>query len=149
MIAGSETTATLLSGLSFLLLKNQHAYHCLKEELREAFQSSKDITLAKLAKLEYLNACIQEALRLYPPVPIGLPRFVPDQGATICGEFIPRGTSVYVSQYAAYHSEANFADPESFIPERWLPDTDTKFIKDDQRVLQAFSVGPRNCIGKR
>ncbi|KAG8623997.1 hypothetical protein KVT40_008973 [Elsinoe batatas] len=147
MIAGTETTATLLSGLSFYLLKNPTKMAKLVKEIRETFRSTDDITIEHLQRLPYLNAAIEEGLRIYPPVPIGLPRIVPPQGMTIDGVFVPGGTSVSTSQWAAYRSDKNFAYPEEFHPERWLPDNE-KFAKDDKGAFQPFSTGPRNCIGK-
>lgn len=46
-----------------------------------------------------------------------------------------------------YHNAKNFTLPDSYIPERWLGDA--RFSSDPQDVLQAFSFGPRNCIGKK
>ncbi|TKX23529.1 cytochrome P450 monooxygenase-like protein 24 [Elsinoe australis] len=148
MIAGTETTATLLSGLLFYLLKNPDKMAKLTKEVRETFDKTSDITIEQLQKMPYLNACIEEGLRIYPPVPIGLPRIVPPQGMAIDGVFVPGGTSVSVSQWAAYRSKDNFAVPEEFHPERWLSDRDEKFAKDDKAAFQPFSTGPRNCIGK-
>lgn len=51
-----------------------------------------------------------------------------------------------VPQWAINHSASNFKDPDSFIPERWLPNTG--FDTDVKEAMQAWSVGPRNCIGK-
>lgn len=93
LIAGSETTATLLSGLSFHLLNNPDAYGKLKREVRGAFSSDEDMSFAKLQELTYLNACISEGLRMYPPVAGGSPRYVPKGGAEICGEYVPGGVS--------------------------------------------------------
>jgi cytochrome P450 len=56
---------------------------------------------------------------------------------------------VGVPQFAAYSSPLNFAQPESFIPERMLHGHDAKFDNDRKAVLQPFSTGPRNCIGKK
>ena len=56
-------------------------------------------------------------------------------------------TIVSVSQWSAYHSARNFKDPDKFIPERWLGDP--AFSGDVKEVLQPFSTGPRNCIGKK
>lgn len=86
-------------------------------------------------------------MRLYPPVPTGLPRQVPKGGARICGEYVPEDVTVSVSQWATYHSESNFYDAESFIPERWLGE-DARFEHDNHAAFQPFSVGPRNCIGR-
>lgn len=41
----------------------------------------------------------------------------------------------------------NFRDPEMFVPERWLGDP--RYDGDAKEVLQPFSIGPRNCLGKK
>jgi cytochrome P450 len=91
MIAGTETTATLLSGLTYLLLKNPSKMAALSEEIRGAFEEEKDMSMETIAALPYLAACLKEALRLYPPVPIGLPHLTPANGSTICGQYVPPG----------------------------------------------------------
>ena len=45
-------------------------------------------------------------------------------------------------------SPLNFVEPNSFIPERWLPDADPKFDADRKDAQEPFMVGPRNCLGK-
>jgi cytochrome P450 len=91
MIAGTETTATLLSGLTYMLLKHPQKMQRLVSELRRTFATRQSITLEKLASLEYLNACVDEALRIYPPAPTGVPRIVPVKGAEICGRYVAGG----------------------------------------------------------
>ncbi|KAF2141616.1 uncharacterized protein K452DRAFT_271236 [Aplosporella prunicola CBS 121167] len=150
MLAGSETTATLLSGLTFHLLKNPEKMNRLISEIRNTFHSKEDITLQGLMQLKYLHACLEEALRVYPPAPAGLPRRTPRGGCTIAGRTVPRNVTVGLHQYSAYHSSRNFALPDDFIPERWLTGTeaDARFANDDKEVLHPFSIGPRNCIGQ-
>lgn len=92
-------------------------------------------------------AVLSEAFRLYPPVAGQMPRVVPEGGAMIAGQFVPEGTIVSVAQWPANHSVRNFSDPEQFKPERFLEPE--KFAHDDFDVLQPFSTGPRNCIGKK
>ncbi|GMG47884.1 unnamed protein product [Aspergillus oryzae var. brunneus] len=89
VVAGSETTATLLSGVTYLLLKNPEAYQRLREEVRSTFSSEDDINLSSAAKLPYMLACVEEALRMYPPGAIGPPRVTPKGGAEILGARIP------------------------------------------------------------
>lgn len=55
-------------------------------------------------------------------------------------------TSVSIPHVAAYRSPRNFTDPDTFIPERFLEDP--RFASDRKEVLQPFSFGPRNCIGR-
>ena len=61
------------------------------------------------------------------------------------GKYVPGGTKVGVTHWAAYHSPSNFRDPDDFVPERWLGDE--KYKNDRKDVFRPFSTGPRNCIG--
>lgn len=167
MLAGTETTgkilicpiaqltsdllkivgivATLMSGLLYYLLMNPDKLALLCAEIRTSFTSSDEITMERLAGLKYLNACIQEGLRIYPPISVGVPRTIPTGGNAVMGQWLPAGTDVAVHQIAAYHSPANFKHPTRFAPERWLGDVE---YKDDRRdAHQPFSFGPRNCVG--
>jgi cytochrome P450 len=145
IVAGSETTANLLSGLLARLLWNKDKYDKLCTEIREAFTSESQITYDSTSQLKYLNACLEEGLRIHPPVPTGLLRTVPRGGDTIDGHRVPEGTSVAVSSWAAAHNPANFRDCDSFIPERFL---DPSYSTDIKKGYQPFSLGPRGCIGK-
>ena len=148
--AGSESSATCLSGVVFYLLTNPQKYAALVEEIRRAFESEDDITLASTNDLGYVEAVLTESLRLYPPVAGTMPRQVPQGGETIDGGFVPAGTSVGVNHYSCYRHPQNFYRPDEFLPERWLPETRdaAPFDKDNKACMQAFSFGPRNCLGK-
>jgi hypothetical protein len=89
MAAGTETTATELSGTLYYLMKNPEKLAILVEEIRTEFPNEEDISMEKLPQLKYLHACLEEGLRIYPPVPVGLPRVTPKEGATVLGEYIP------------------------------------------------------------
>jgi cytochrome P450 len=107
------------------------------------------MTFLALQELPYMNACIDEALRIFPPVPTGLTRTVPEGGDTVAGEHIAGGTTVSVYSWAATHSPDNFARPNEFVPERWLEGADgAPYAGDRKEASQAFSLGPRGCIGK-
>ncbi|KAK6077404.1 cytochrome P450 [Seiridium cupressi] len=146
IVAGSETTATQLSGTTFQLLKNREKYDNLVREIRASFASEDEITLTSVNELKYLPAVIDEGFRMYPPVPIGLSRVTPKGGASIAGSWIPENTCVSVPQWSAYQSEANWVEPGRFLPERWLGDP--RFAGDNREILNPFSRGPRNCIGR-
>jgi len=94
MIGGGETTSTTLSGVVYLLLRHPEAMRKLMDELRGAgvFDGGDDrMSWSTLARLKYLNACLTETLRLFPPAAVGLPRIVPPGGAKICGNVVPEG----------------------------------------------------------
>ena len=69
VVAGSETTATLLSGTTYYLLTNPRVLKKVVEEIRTSFQSSGDINIATVSRLKYMLAVLQESLRIFPPVP--------------------------------------------------------------------------------
>ncbi|PWY78383.1 cytochrome P450 [Aspergillus heteromorphus CBS 117.55] len=153
IIAGSETTATLLSGLTFWLLRSPECLEKVVQEVRSTLETEDDITFNNVSsKLPYMLACIEEGLRMYPPVPTGLLRWTPSWPVEISGVQVAPHSNVCVNQYSAYLSPTNFHKPERFIPERWLPEAKTDpsspFFDDQRNVLQPFSIGPRNCIGK-
>ncbi|KAH6980600.1 cytochrome P450 [Ilyonectria sp. MPI-CAGE-AT-0026] len=147
MFAGTETTATILSGITYYLCKNPESMATLVAEIRQ-FKNPEDLNLNNLQALPFLQACINEAFRLYPPVPVGNMRLAPLGGAIVCGRFVPEGTTVQYTQYAAYHTEHNFKNPELFVPKRWLPTPPEEYTSDKTEVVNPFGVGPRACIGK-
>jgi cytochrome P450 len=123
LTAGTETTATMLSATTYLLLKNPDKMQKLKDEVRGRWKNYGDITLEQVNTAPYLLAVLNEGLRYYPPVPAGFERVVSQEGGEmVSGYYIPKGTSVAVSQYPAFHSERNFKDPDAFVPERWQVD---------------------------
>ncbi|KAJ6185613.1 cytochrome P450 [Penicillium mononematosum] len=144
--AGSETTATSLSGTTYFLLTNPEALRKVTEEVRSRFHNEDEITLTSVADLHYMLACINESLRRYPPVPSGMPRLVPQGGATIAGHYLPENTITAIPQFAMNHSKQHFTDPWEYRPERYLGDP--KYANDKLDVVQPFSFGPRNCIGR-
>ena len=86
-------------------------------------------------------------MRRRPPVSQGLPREVPEGGATIAGHFVPGGVSVCVPAFSIRHDAALFKDPYEFRAERWL-----EARGEEKRVMSEsfipFSTGPRACIGR-
>ncbi|KAL8684644.1 MAG: hypothetical protein Q9224_006217 [Gallowayella concinna] len=145
--AGTETVTTVLSALTYLITRDRNLMAKLTAEIRGRFSDEGSITIQAVSQLEYLTACIREALRRFPPIPEGLPRIVPTEGEWISGHWIPGGTFVQVSILATSLSSSNFKDPESFVPERWLGDE--RFRNDKKQASQPFSVGPRNCVGQK
>ena len=94
IIAGSETSSTALSGLVNFLLIRPECLAKLVEEIRDAFEAESEITAASINQLSYLKAAFHETIRIYPSVPDGLRRLVPDGGNIVCGEFLPAGVSL-------------------------------------------------------
>ncbi|KAI8227656.1 hypothetical protein K4K54_002781 [Colletotrichum sp. SAR 10_86] len=144
--AGSDTTAIALTHVMYFLLKNPDMFRRLREEvdLHASISSDGVATYASVKNLPYLRACLDESLRLLPPVCTGLHRVTPPEGYEIDGHWIAGGTVVAVPIYTAHRNPAFFPEPERYAPERWLSEK----AKDAQASFIPFSAGARGCIGR-
>lgn len=149
-IAGSEGTATALAGATFLLLRHPGHYQRAVDEVRREFHTEAEMTSSGIcARVPFIEAVLQEAMRLYPPVSITMPRRVPEGGAIIDGRFVSVGITVGVNHLSCYRSSHNFKDAMDFWPERWLhADGKDANTRDNLGAFQPFSFGPRSCLGK-
>ncbi|RCI07681.1 hypothetical protein L249_5734 [Ophiocordyceps polyrhachis-furcata BCC 54312] len=149
-VGGSETTATALSGLLYFLSEDTERCRLVTSEVRSRFASRDGIGIRDCLSLQYLCACIEETLRLYPPVADLPPRVSP--GAIVGGRYIPAGTRIFVSLPATFRNPAHFKDASSFRPERWLPKShplhDAAFDDDNRPAVRPFSYGSRDCLGQ-
>jgi cytochrome P450 len=89
IIAGSETTATALSAVTYLLTTHPEVLKKLTDEVRSSFQHESEITFQTVAHLTYMLSVLDEALRMYPPVPNAINREINPEGGMICGYFLP------------------------------------------------------------
>ncbi|KAI1298539.1 cytochrome P450 [Xylaria venustula] len=150
-IVGGDTTSTAMAATFFYLAHHPDCYAKVSDEIRSLFQSGSEISGSKLASCRYLRACIDESLRMSPPIPGTLWR----QQATddtdsspfiVDGHVIPPGTYVGVNTYAIQHNEDYFPEPFKYNPERWLEPDRVKSLLPEPLV--AFSTGSRGCPGK-
>ena len=107
IIAGSETTATSLSGIINNLVQNVAVLQKLVSEIRGRFVKEEDITIAAVKDLSYLNACIWEGLRTSSPTPCGMPRMAPPRGGTVCGRRLPGNVSHLRLQWSSSSSPSS------------------------------------------
>lgn len=110
IVAGSETTATALSGITNHLIQPRcsHVLQKLVSEIRESFAKEEDITMTSAKDLPYLNAVISEGLRACSPAPGGLPRMAPPGGGTVCGRWVPGNVSSF---HRIFSPIAKFSSP--------------------------------------
>jgi cytochrome P450 len=143
MVAGSDSTAVALRTTWFNLLKNPSTMHQLYNELIEA-EKSNALTRPfpkwnEVSKLAYLDACVNEAVRLHPPFNLPLERVVPEGGATIGGKYLPGGTVIGMSPWVINRNRRVFGeDADSWRPERWLGDEE-HHRKLEQSILSVSS----------
>ena len=93
VFASSETIATALTGIFRELVQHPGVLQRLTTELRFNFSSDEEVNIASTTHLPYLNAVINEGLRLNPPVVIAPPKVVPVGGDTVCDRFVTAGVS--------------------------------------------------------
>ncbi|CAI4215970.1 unnamed protein product [Parascedosporium putredinis] len=147
MNAGSDTTAAALTNTTYYLLSNPRCLAKLRKELQEAIPADHQgiVEYNYVRSLPYLRACIDESLRMRPPITYP-PRLVyAPEGATVAGHFLKQGTVVAVSPYTIHRNETVYKDPDTYDPDRW-------FDPDQVAALKAynipFSTGSRACIGR-
>ena len=133
-------TALTLSWTFYLLLQNPNAEQRLNSEL-DAELGGRCPVASDLPRMCYADAVIREALRLYPPAwRIGRTTREPFE----IGDYIlPSGANIVFSQWVTHRDARWFADPEGFIPGRWL---DQSTAKLPRFAYLPFGGGPRVCI---
>jgi len=155
--AGHETTATALTYAIWLLAGNPEVRERLDAEL-DAVLDGDEPTFATLPELEYTEAVVDEALRLYPPV-YSIYREAREP-TTVGGYRVDPGETIQLSTVHVHHDDRWWAAPEAFRPKRWLDDdSDVPGVDDvalafgnEDRPAYAyfpFGGGPRHCIGMR
>ncbi|KAL3595685.1 hypothetical protein FPOAC2_10040 [Fusarium poae] len=152
VVAGSETTSTTIRMIMVCLLTNPDAYRRLQQEIDDAARAgtiSAPITDAEARNLPFLQATIQEGLRIKVPAAGQLYKAVPEEGDTINGMFIPGGTQIGISPFGVYHSKKVFGpDASVFRPERWLNANAEQLEAMIENVGLVFSSGKWQCLGK-
>jgi cytochrome P450 len=140
IIAGRDTTAVTLSWTFFVLLQESHILKTLLAEIESAL-GGKAPTYDSMRNLPFLDAVINEVLRLYPPVPID-PKEAVEDDYLPDGTFVPAGHTVAYDVFAMGRSADLWPDPLKVQPERWIGKS-----KPSQYHFPVFQAGPRICLG--
>ncbi|KAE9590032.1 putative carotene epsilon-monooxygenase [Lupinus albus] len=145
LVAGHETTGSVLTWTLYLLSKDSSALGKAQEEVDRVLQGRRP-AYEDIKDLKFLTRCIMESLRLYPHPPVLIRRAqVPDE---LPGAYkVDAGQDIMISVYNIHHSSKVWDRAEEFLPERFdldgpMPNetnTDFRFIP--------FSGGPRKCVG--
>ncbi|MGA8872288.1 MAG: cytochrome P450 [Candidatus Acidiferrales bacterium] len=141
-IAGHETTSQMLSWTWYALSQNPAIEAKLHDELRGVL-GGRVPEVADLQRLPYLQAVMNESLRLYPPAYI-LARMAIEP-CQIGGYDIPLGSTILLAPWVTHRDARFFDDPDTYRPERWL---DGLMQKLPAGAYFPFGDGPRRCIGQ-
>ncbi|KAJ5907443.1 hypothetical protein N7495_000125 [Penicillium taxi] len=153
LLAGRDTTASLLSWTILMLARQPEVFRKLRESIIDTFgtySSPQNLTFAALKSCQYLQYCMNESLRLFPVVPVNrrdasrdttLPRGGgPDGESPI---FLKKGQSLIYSTHCMHRREDIWgADAAFYKPDRW-------FNRKVGWEYIPFNGGPRICIGQQ
>ncbi|KAF1947502.1 cytochrome P450 [Clathrospora elynae] len=145
VVAGADTNAITVSNVCNFLCQHGEYQAQLHEELSGLPILNGIIDDQHLIGKPYLTGIINEALRLHPPVPSGLHRLTPPEGAVIAGRFIPGDMVVTTPTYSLHRDPRAFLQPDEFIPERWSSQPELILRKD---AFLPFGYGAYNCAGR-
>lgn len=140
-LAGHETTALTLAWSWYLIGKHPEVEKRFHAELDEVL-GGRDATPADLPRLKFTEQIAKESMRLYPPA-YGLGREAIDD-CEIGGYHVPRGTQVFMFQWATHRDPRFYERPDEFIPDRWTAEFAERLPK---YAYFPFGAGPRACIG--
>ena len=149
LLAGYETTASLLTFASHSLAVYPEIQTKLRQEILEAKNKNNGVLdYDTLMSLPYLDAVIHETLRMYPPLFRTDRQCSEDITLDYKGKKIEmtKGDAFILPIYAIHHMEEYYPEPEEFKPERFLPENKDQLTP---YTFLAFVAGPRNCIGMR
>ena len=153
LLAGRDTTSGLLSNLFFMLARHPDTYAKLAEEIQTTIpRTGEPPSLEDLRSMKYLRGCINESLRLHPPIPRNSRQALRDTTLPTGGGpdksepvFIPQGTQVGYQVFSIHRRKDVYGeDADDFVPERWTE----RNLRPGWAFLP-FNGGPRVCIGQQ
>ncbi|RYP60698.1 hypothetical protein DL769_008002 [Monosporascus sp. CRB-8-3] len=148
--AGGDTVSAALQSFVYHMIRLPGAWERARAEIDTAraelgICGDRVISYADSQKLRYVQACIKETLRIFPPVPMGLSRVVTKYGITIGDRSFPPGTSLSISIPVIHHSKEIWGpDASVFNPDRWLSEKSG----DLERFYIPFGTGYNTCSGQ-
>jgi len=146
LLAGEDTTATGLSWMIYLMSRNPHTLQRARQEVDSTLGDLQNWTADDLGKLDYLEACIHESMRIKPVGPFNVVQALKD---TVVGDVrIRAGTSVVMVMRHDTLRDDTFPQADCFMPERWLDEATQLAPHHAKRVSMPFGAGPRICPGR-
>ncbi|XP_036413074.1 cytochrome P450 3A56-like [Colossoma macropomum] len=144
IFAGYETSSSTLSFFFYNMATNPETMKKLQEEIDQTFPDKAPVQYDAVMSMEYLDAALNETLRLYP-VAARTDR-IAKKTVEINGVTIPEGTTVMIPIYPLHRDPEYWPDPDTFNPERFTKENKESI---DPYMYIPFGAGPRNCIGMR
>ncbi|XP_069482655.1 cytochrome P450 1A1-like [Ambystoma mexicanum] len=144
--AGFSTTQVALHWIILYLLQNPESQVRIQKEIDENIGDNRAPRFEDRKELHYTESFINEVFRHTSFMPLSVPHCT-TKDVYLNGYFIPRDTCVFINHYQVNHDPSIWADPETFIPDRFL-DEDGKFNRSLQEKVHLFGMGTRVCLGE-
>jgi len=149
LLAGFETSSTTMSYCLYELARNPVYQRKVQDEIKDVLEKHDGrITYESVSEMQFLENCIDETLRLYPPLLILNRECTKDWEIPDTGVVIKKGVQVVIPAYALQRDEKYYPNPNEFIPERFNAENSLGKTFVD-RPYMPFGEGPRLCIGLR
>nr|XP_014101708.1 cytochrome P450 4g15 [Bactrocera oleae] len=147
MFEGHDTTAAGSSFFLSLMGIHQGIQDRVIAELDEIFgDSDRPATFQDTLEMKYMERCLMETLRMYPPVPL-IARELREDLKLASGPYvIPRGATVTVATYKLHRNPNVYENPNIFNPDNFLPE---RQANRHYYAFVPFSAGPRSCVGRK
>jgi cytochrome P450 len=149
-MAGADSTSIAMRSVFYFMMKNPQKLEKARAEVDAAFENgtlSSPVQYGQAVSLPYLVATVKEALRLFSPFSVSMPRYAPSEGITLCGKYIPAGYTVGMNPSIVSHDTDIFGkDALEFVPERWLQSEDRTRVMD--KTILGWGAGTRTCVGR-
>ncbi|XP_077242986.1 geraniol 8-hydroxylase-like [Tasmannia lanceolata] len=147
MVAGTDTTSTMVAWAMGELLRHPHVMKKVQEELEQVVGINNVVEEPDLPKLRYLDAVLKETHRLHPALPLLVSRS-PSETCVVGGYTVPKGCQVMVNAWAIQRDPKTWDDPLEFKPERFLTEEYNKCeIRGTDYRYVPFGSGRRICVG--
>ncbi|CAH1395599.1 unnamed protein product [Nezara viridula] len=141
--AGLDTTTLVMLHLAFDLSQAKDCQETARQEVRNVLKKYGGYSWDSVRDMKYLDACIQETLRLHPSLQFVVR--VNDKPTDVAGVKIDKGTRIVIPLQTIHMDPNNFPKPEKYDPGRWLDES----TRPNKFTHLPFSEGPRVCLGKR
>lgn len=146
LLAGEDTTANTLAWLIHLLHRHPATLQRAQDEVRAKVADLSAFTMDQVGELPYLEACIQETMRLKPVAPFRVQEALRD--TVVADVRVPAGALVWCVSRHEPLDDAHFPNAAVFEPAHWLGDGMTPSGSHAKKVSTPFGAGPRVCPGR-
>ncbi|KAF5302919.1 hypothetical protein FQA39_LY02099 [Lamprigera yunnana] len=146
LFEGHDTTAAASSFFLCLMAAHPDIQKRVHQEVDTIFgRSNRPATFADTLEMKYLEMCLLETLRLYPPVPV-IAREINEDVVLPSGYTLPAGCTVVIGTIKTHRNPDIYPNPDVFNPDHFLP---VRTASRHYYSFIPFSAGPRSCVGRK